>query len=145
MQQVQECVCVNTVKRLTTCEASPWSHSPRRSCWTGRWWSWGPGWATRSLPGRIASPTTTSSGGTPQTCGTSKALCWFFFCYFYTANCRGVLRNATDLVDRIIRPSRVLFSSGLNCMMPGVSNFCLIHLHCCTSLMNMNSTPMCWQ
>lgn len=81
MQQVQECVCVNTVKRLTTCEASPWSHSPRRSCWTGRWWSWGPGWATRSLPGRIASPTTTSSGGTPRTCGTSKALCWFFLLF----------------------------------------------------------------
>lgn len=81
MQQVQECLCVNTVKRLTTCVASPWSHSPRRSCWTGQWWSWGPGWATRSLPGRIASPTTTSSGGTPRTCGTSKALCCFF-CFF---------------------------------------------------------------
>lgn len=59
---------------------------------------------------------------------------------------RGVLRKRrTDLVDRIIRPKRVLFSSRLNFMIPGVSNFSLIHWHCCTSLMNMNSTPMCWQ
>lgn len=29
--------------------------------------------------------------------------------------------------------------------MPGVSNFCRIHWHCSRSLMNMNSTPMCWQ
>lgn len=51
----------------------------------------------------------------------------------------------TDLVDRIILARRVLFSSRLNCMTPGVSNLCLIHWHCSTLLMNMNSTPICWQ
>lgn len=54
-------------------------------------------------------------------------------------------KRRTYLVDLIIRPKRVLLSSRLNVMIPGVSNFCLIHWHCSTSLMNMNSTPMCWQ
>ena len=49
------------------------------------------------------------------------------------------------LVERTIRASSVLFSSRVNCITPGVSNFCLIHWHCSRSLMNMNSTPMCWQ
>lgn len=51
----------------------------------------------------------------------------------------------TDLVDLIILAKRILFSSWLNCMIPGVSNFFLIHWHCSMSLMNINSTPICWQ
>ena len=47
------------------------------------------------------------------------------------------------LVDRTSLASRVRFSSLVNCMIPGVSNFCRIHWHCSKSLMNMNSTPMC--
>lgn len=62
--------------------------------------------------------------------------------YRCVEECEG---TQTDLVDRIILARRVLFSSRLNCMTPGVSNFCLIHWHCSTSLMNINSTPMCWQ
>ena len=49
------------------------------------------------------------------------------------------------LVERTRRASSVRFSSLVNCMIPGVSNFCRIHWHCSRSLMNMNSTPMCWQ
>ena len=50
-----------------------------------------------------------------------------------------------DLMERTSRASRVRFSSLENCITPGVSNFCRIHWHCSTSLMNMNSRPMCWQ
>lgn len=48
-------------------------------------------------------------------------------------------------MERTRRASSVRFSSLVNCMIPGVSNFCRIHWHCSRSLMNMNSTPMCWQ
>lgn len=48
-------------------------------------------------------------------------------------------------MERTSLASSVRFSSLVNCMMPGVSNFCRIHWHCSRSLMNMNSTPMCWQ
>lgn len=66
-------------------------------------------------------------------------------CVVCWGRCAEVKATHTHLVDRIIRPKRVLFSSRLNVMIAGVSNFCLIHWHCCTSLMNINSTPMCWQ
>lgn len=55
------------------------------------------------------------------------------------------LKTLMYLVDRTNLASRVRFSSLENCMTPGVSNFCLIHWHCSRSLINMNSTPMCWQ
>lgn len=50
-----------------------------------------------------------------------------------------------DLMERTSRASRVRFSLLENCITPGLSNFCRIHWHCSTSLMNMNSRPMCWQ
>lgn len=53
------------------------------------------------------------------------------------------ISHVNDLVERVIRASRVLFSSRENCITPGFSNFCRIHWHCSRSLMNMNSTPMC--
>lgn len=43
--------------------------------------------------------------------------------------------------DLVRRASSSRFSCALMCMMPGVSNFCLIQLHCSNELMNMNSTP----
>lgn len=149
---------------LFTCETSPWSRSPLRSDWTCRWWSWAPGWAIRSLPDRIVSLKTTSSGETPQTCEQVVVLLLHLVAqnnrppypetppaaalHACAVNYRCVEEceeTQTDLVDRIILARRVLFSSRLNCMTPGVSNFCLIHWHCSTSLMNINSTPMCWQ
>lgn len=53
--------------------------------------------------------------------------------------------EVTNLVERTMRASSVLFSSNVNCITPGFSNFCLIHWHWSRSLMNINSTPMCWQ
>lgn len=48
----------------------------------------------------------------------------------------------TDRVERTSLASKVLFSLSVNFMMPGVSNFCLIHWHCSILLINMNSTPI---
>lgn len=65
----------------------------------------------------------------------------------YPHSTKGSIVQITPLylVDRTSLASRVRFSSLVNCMIPGVSNFCRIHWHCSKSLMNMNSTPMCWQ
>lgn len=43
--------------------------------------------------------------------------------------------------DLVSRASSNLFSLLSMCMMPGVSNFWRIQLHCSSELMNMNSTP----
>lgn len=53
--------------------------------------------------------------------------------------------TAAYLIERTRRANKVLFSSFVNFITPGVSNFCRIHWHCSTSLMNINSKPMCWQ
>jgi hypothetical protein len=58
---------------------------------------------------------------------------------------QNVHQVVADLMERTSLASRVLFSSTENCITPGVSNFCLIHWHCSTSLINMNSRPICWQ
>lgn len=150
-----------------TCEASPWSHSPLRFYWRCQWWSWGPEWAIRTLPDQSVSLKTTSSGEIPQTCeeaavlflhsvtesiyllpklktSTNLQILWIFSSWLLKP-VEESEEPQTDLVDLIVLFKRVLFSSGLNCMIPGVSNFSLIHWHCSMSLMNINSTPICWQ
>lgn len=52
------------------------------------------------------------------------------------------LLAAANLVDLIKRASKVLLSTSVNRMIPGVSIFWRIHWHWSTLLMNINSTPM---
>lgn len=71
----------------------------------------------------------------------------FFFLKMYDLGVSNLeLLIRTDLsyypVARVNLAKMSLFSSFVTSMIPGVSIFCLIQLHCSKEFMNINSTPM---
>ena len=54
-------------------------------------------------------------------------------------------RNSSNLVDLVSRASSLFLLSLVMSMTPGVSNFSRNQLHCSRLLINMYSTPICWQ
>lgn len=61
----------------------------------------------------------------------------FFFVFFFSCHV-----NVTHPVALVNLARINLFSSLVISIIPGVSIFCLIQLHCSRELINMNSTPM---